>query len=256
MRSGRSMLTFVGLGLYDEEDVSVKGLACIRGARHLYVETYTSRLTGTTVGKLEECYGRPVIPVGREEIEQRPGDILDRAEKEDVVLLCGGDPMVSTTHADLRLRAAARGIATRIIHGASIASAVCGLTGLQNYRFGKSCSLPYPVKGWFPVTPLSAIRSNLSRDLHTLVYLDITPDRCMTVGEGIGLLEEMARREGVDPPAYYAGIARAGSAEPRVAAGPGHVLKRVDFGPPLHILVVPAALHEIEREYLEVFAKP
>jgi diphthine synthase len=34
------------------------------------------------------------------------------------------------------------------------------------------------------------------------------------------------------------------------------VLKAVDFGPPLHILTVPAALHDIEREYLEVFARP
>jgi diphthine synthase len=88
------------------------------------------------------------------------------------------------------------------------------------------------------------------------VYLDITPDRCMTVGEGIGLLEEMARREGTEPPPLYVGVARAGSPEPRVAAGPAEVLARVDFGPPLHILAVPAGLHDMEREYLEVFARP
>jgi diphthine synthase len=250
------MLTFVGLGLFDERDISVKGLAAVREADHLYLETYTSRLTGTTRGALEKSYGRSLIPVGRREIEQDPGEILDRAVQGRVVLLCGGDPMVSTTHADLRLRAAARGIPTRIIHGASIASAVCGLTGLQNYRFGKSCSLPFPSKGWFPVTPLATVRANLSLGLHTLVYLDITPNRCMTVGEGITLLEEMARREGVAPPAFYVGIARAGSEEPGVAAGPGDVLKQVDFGSPLHVLVVPATLHDIEREYLEVFARP
>ncbi|MDD1651819.1 MAG: diphthine synthase [Methanomicrobiales archaeon] len=250
------MLTFVGLGLYDEGDIPVKGLECIRRADHVYLETYTSRLTGTTVARMEAYYGKPVIPAGREEIEQRPGQLLDRAAQGEVVLLTGGDPMVSTTHADLRLRAAARGVGTRIIHGASIASAVCGLTGLQNYRFGKSCSLPFPSGEWFPVTPLLTIRANLSQNLHTLVYLDITPDRCMTVAEGIGLLEEMARREGTEPPALYVGIARAGSQEPRVAAGQADVLARVDFGPPLHILAVPAALHDIEGEYLEVFARP
>jgi diphthine synthase len=256
MVQGRGMLTFVGLGLNDETDVSVKGLASIRRADHVYLETYTSRLTGTTLARMEEYYGKPVIPAGREEIEGRPGELLDRASQGEVVLLCGGDPMVSTTHADLRLRAAARGIPTGVIHGASIASAVCSLTGLQNYRFGKSCSLPFPSKEWFPLTPLGTIRANLAQNLHTLVYLDITPDRCMTVGEGIGLLEEMARREGTGPPGLYVGIARAGSPEPRVAAGPADVLKRVDFGPPLHILAVPATLHDIEREYLEVFARP
>ena len=250
------MLTFVGLGLYDERDISVKGRECIQRADHLYLETYTSRLTGTTVREMERCYGKHLIPVGREVIEQQPGELLDRAERGQVVLLCGGDPMVSTTHADLRLRAAARGVPTRIVHGASIASAVCGLTGLQNYRFGKSCSLPFPAKGWFPVTPLETVLSNLSGNLHTLVYLDITPDRCMTVREGIALLEEMAEKTAVIPPGYFVGIARAGSPEPRVAAGTADVLKAVDFGPPLHILVVPAALHHMEQEYLEVFARP
>jgi diphthine synthase len=28
----------------------------------------------------------------------------------------------------------------------------------------------------------------------------------------------------------------------------------VDFGMPLHILVIPAELHDMEREYLEMFA--
>jgi diphthine synthase len=52
----------------------------------------------------------------------------------------------------------------------------------------------------------------------------------------------------------YVGIARAGSDDPQVRAGSGAVLRLVDFGPPLHILVVPADLHEMERSYLEMFA--
>jgi diphthine synthase len=31
-------------------------------------------------------------------------------------------------------------------------------------------------------------------------------------------------------------------------------MKEIDFGPPLHILIVPASLHVMEREYLEMFA--
>ncbi|HZK29815.1 MAG TPA: diphthine synthase, partial [Methanoregula sp.] len=37
-------------------------------------------------------------------------------------------------------------------------------------------------------------------------------------------------------------------------AGSAQVVRSVDFGPPLHILVVPAELHEMERTYLEMFA--
>ncbi|MEM2124745.1 MAG: diphthine synthase, partial [Methanolinea sp.] len=181
-----------------------------------------------------------------------PDVILEAAENQDVVLLTGGDPMVSTTHADLRIRAHRRGIKTAIIHGASIASAVCGLSGLQNYRFGKSCSVPFPRENWFPLTPAEVISANLARDLHTLVYLDIAGDRCMTVHEGVRLLEEMSRRCGFSIP-LYVGIARAGSPHPDVFAGTAEEIFAHDFGPPLHVLVVPGSLHVVEREYLEVF---
>ncbi|MDT8358193.1 MAG: diphthine synthase [Methanomicrobiaceae archaeon] len=248
------MLTFIGLGLFDAMDVSLKGLAAIRQADAVYLEDYTSILTGTDPGRLERLYGRPVILLSREEIEGFPDPVLEAAREGDVVLLVGGDPMVSTTHADLRLRAAREGINTGIIHGSSIQSAVCGLSGLQNYRFGRSCSIPFPAPGWFPTTPLSVIGANLEAGLHTLVYLDIQKERCMRVGEAIDLLEQMAEKTGIPAPSLYIGIARAGSADPFVLAGNAERLKCGNFGPPLHVLVVPGSLHPMEKEYLEAFA--
>jgi len=247
------MLTFIGLGLYDKNDVSEKGLACIRNADHVFLEIYTSRLMGTSYKELETQYGKPVHLLGREDVEQHPDNLLSKAERSQVVFLCAGDPMVSTTHADLRMRAAARGIKTAIIHAASISSAVCGLSGLQNYRFGKSCSVPFPQKNWFPTTPIEVIAQNLSLRLHTLVYLDIQDDRSMTIHEAIALLEQMAEERKMHIP-LYVGIARAGSGDPLVRAGTAGTLRSVDFGLPLHILIVPAELHDMERSYLEMFA--
>jgi diphthine synthase len=247
------MLTFIGLGLYDKNDVSEKGLTCIRNADHVFLEIYTSRLMGTSYEELQNQYGKPVHLLGREDVEQHPDDLLSKAECSHVVFLCAGDPMVSTTHADLRMRAAARGIPTAIIHAASISSAVCGLSGLQNYRFGKSCSVPFPQKNWFPTTPIEVIAQNLSLRLHTLVYLDIQDERSMTVHEAIDLLEQMAAERLMHIP-LYVGIARAGSDDPMVRAGTADTLRSVDFGPPLHILIVPAELHDMEHSYLEMFA--
>ena len=104
------MLTFIGLGLYDKTDVSEKGLASIRNADHIFLETYTSRLMGTSYEELAAYYGKTVRLLGREDVEQHPDELLNKAESQNVVFLCAGDPMISTTHADLRMRAASRGI--------------------------------------------------------------------------------------------------------------------------------------------------
>jgi diphthine synthase len=247
------MLAFVGLGLYDRKDISVRGLELVKEADFVFMESYTSVLGGADVGKLEAWYGREVRTVTREVLEIDPDEILGLAEGSRVVLLTGGDPMVSTTHTDLRIRARRRGINTTIIHGSSISTAVCGLSGLQNYRFGKSCSLPFPHGGWAPGTPIEVIAGNLSRDLHTLVYLDISGDRCMTIPQALEILGDLAGRRGISLP-LFVGIARAGSDCPVVVAGDAGKLSAADFGPPLHILVVPASLHVMEREYLEMFA--
>jgi len=240
------MLTFVGLGLFDLDDISLKGLMAIQDADYVYLEAYTSRMMGTDHGAMEDRYGKPVQI-------QHPDSILEKSRDQNVVFLTGGDPMVSTTHADIRIRAAEQGISTRIIHGASISSAVSGLSGLQNYRFGKSCSVPYPAKNWFPKTSFETISKNLISGLHTIVYLDIQENRYMQIREAVEILEILAQEEETTIP-LYVGIARAGSPKPVVCAGTAEKMLSFDFGPPLHILVVPASLHPVEEEYLHIFA--
>ncbi len=247
------MLFFVGLGLFDLDDISLKGMQAIHHADLVVLEGYTSRLMGTSLREMEERYQKKIRLLTREDVEQHPESFIDEAKDRNVVFLTGGDPMISTTHMDLRIRAETAGIQTRMIHGSSIVSAACGLSGLQNYRFGKSCSVPYPTKNWFPETPLETITANLGQHLHTLVYLDIQPDRYMTVQEAISILEELCRRKGVIIP-LYVGIARAGSPDPVVKAGSAGMLLSTPFGPPLHILIVPADLHPVEEEYLSLFA--
>jgi len=249
------MLTFIGLGLFDEYDVSVRGLETIKKADTVFLEVYTSVLMGSSIERLEEYYGKKIIPLVREDVEIHSDKIIDAAKKGNAVFLTAGDSMVATTHSDIRMRCADEGVETRIIHGASITTAVCGLTGLQNYRFGKSVSVPFPYGKWFPMTPIEVISENLRNNLHTLVFLDIQKDkeRYMKVAEAVELLEEQCKRAEKTIP-LYVGIARAGSPSPIVHAGTAEEMKSFDFGGPLHIMVVPAELHEMEREYLKRFA--
>jgi diphthine synthase len=249
------LLTFIGLGLFDEQDISIKGLNLIKKADAVYAEFYTSTLMGTTIEKLERLYGKKINILTREQVEQSPQEtILKDAQVKDVVFLSVGDSMISTTHIDLRLRAYDEGIDTHLIHGASITSAICGLTGLQNYRFGKSATVPFPYTTISEV-PYDTVMMNLNNNLHTLLFMDIQ-DECMTINQAIRLLLHVEHKKGRDKLAnsLAVGVARAGSETPVVKANSMRKLKDYDFGAPLHILVVPASIHFIEEEALHKFA--
>ncbi len=250
------MLTFIGLGLFDEKDITVKGLEALRKADAVYAEFYTSHLTGTTVEKMEEFFDRKITVLSREGVEQTPGWLAEAKEK-NIVFLTGGDAMVATTHIDLRLRAHDMGIDTMIIHAPSITSAVSGLSGLQNYRFGKSTTIPFPYTRRntrvVSEAPYDVIRMNRKNNLHTLVFLDIDSEKgFMDMRTAISVLLELEekRGEGVLLNSLGVGIARAGSDSPSMHAGYLSDLKEYDFGGPLHVLIIPAQLHFIEAEAL------
>jgi len=171
------MLTFVGLGLYGEKDITLKGLEAIRDADVVYAELYTTPSGGKRVEKMEEAYGKLIAVLERRGVEEKAEKgILKLAKHQKVVLLCGGDAMIATTHVDLQLRAIDMGIETRIIHAPSISSAVAGLCGLQSYKFGKSATIapPYGKKGIISAVPYDTIKANKERGLHTLLYLDVS----------------------------------------------------------------------------------
>ena len=66
------MLIFIGLGLYDERDISVKGLDAVRAADRVYAEFYTSRLMGATFERLEAFYGKKIHLLSRQQVEVDP----------------------------------------------------------------------------------------------------------------------------------------------------------------------------------------
>jgi len=253
------MLTFVGLGLYDEQSITIEGREALQAASTVFAEFYTSRLVGTTASELASSHDIDLQVLDRATVERDPGEILDAAENDDAVFVTAGDTMVSTTHVDLRLRAEQRGIETRVVHGTTAQTAAGSLTGLQNYRFGKATTLPFEdAHGGegVPDSVVETITDNRSRGLHTLVYLDIKIDdphwdgteKFMTADHAAGhLATEFPDTLGV-------AVARAGSPEPVVKADTLDALAADGFGDPLHLLVVPGDLHEMERDALRHLA--
>ncbi|PSP79906.1 diphthine synthase [Halobacteriales archaeon QS_4_69_225] len=251
------MLTLVGLGLYDERSITVRGRDALRAADRVFAEFYTSTLAGATVADLEAEHGVEIEVRDREGVERNPEPILAAAEAGDAVFLTAGDTMISTTHVDLRLRTARRGIDTRVVHGTTAEAAAASLCGLQNYRFGKATTLPFP---WahggegVPDSVVETVERNRERGLHTLVFLDIKvgtgpsgpdPDfeEYMTADRAAGLLADEVGGVAV-------AVARAGGPDPVVVADELSALAGRSFGAPLHLLVVPGDLHVVERDAL------
>lgn len=258
------MLEFIGLGLYDERSITRQGADALANADYAYLEGYTSVLPGVSVDRLEEVHGTTIELVGRDVVESAPEEMLDRAVDSRVAFLTGGDPMIATTHIDLRLRAHERGILTSIVHGTSAATAAAGLTGLQQYRFGRAVTVPAPDHSpgeGVPPSVLDAIEANRDRGLHTLLYLDIHLDdvdrelletsleeRCLDASTAAALLSE------THPDLLGVAVARAGSDAPLIDADRLDRLATRSFGPPLHLLVIPGTLHDMEARALRTFA--
>lgn len=250
-------LVFIGLGLDDEKGITLRGLEEARSADVVFAELYTSALPGASLEAVEKLIGRKIRRLSRLEVED--GQILlDGAAKGSVAFLVPGDPMTATTHVDLRLRAAAAKIRTRIVHGVSILTAAAGALGLQVYKFGRTTTVPFPSAGFAPTSPLEAILASRAAGLHSLVLLDLREDGTfLAPRDAIASLLQMASSLGTTefgPQVLACVLSRVGSPEVRTFAGPIVELADRDLGPPPHCLVIPGTLHFLEKEALVAFA--
>ncbi len=55
------------------------------------------------------------------------------------------------------------------------------------------------------------------------------------------------------PDTMCVGLARVGSEDQTIVAGPMSSLADIDFGPPLHSLVIAGTLHVVEEEILDLY---
>lgn len=249
------MFYLVGLGLFDEKDISLKGLEALRNVDKIYAEFFTSRLFGSNFDKIEELVGQKIEVLIRSEVEEE-SKFIDEALNSDIALITGGDPLIATTHSDFLVQCAKRGINYEVIHGSSILSSAPAISGLQGYKFGKVTTIPFPDYNFYPKSPYEVIEENLSMNLHTLVLLDIQAhkDRYMTINEGLEYLmnikDKLDHEGAIVEDTLAIGIARVGSKDVVVKAGYIKDLIDYDFGGPLHCIVIPATLHIVEAEYL------
>ena len=243
-------LAFIGLGLNDEKGMTLEGLEEARRADSVYGEFYTNIMPNLDLKRLEKEIGKKVEVLSRSQLEDEGGEkLLRAASRERVAFLVPGDPLIATTHVSLRLSLAKMAIPSRVIHAPSIVSAVCGATGLQSYKFGKSITVPRDQP--LPKSVLDTISDNNDRGLHTLILLDVQ----------VGKTSQMTIRDAItkiitaDPrleTRLTVGVANLGSRDEKVKASRMKALIGEDFGNGPQSLIVVGRLHFMEAEALEV----
>lgn len=251
-------IVFVGLGLDNEMGISLNGLEEIKSSKNVFIELYTNLMPNFSVNNLELISGKKIQILSRQDLEENQGEIiLNSARKGKTVFLVPGDPLIATTHISLRLEAQKRKIVNRVVHGVSIISAIIGQSGLQNYKFGKTVTIPLPENS--SATPYNVIRTNKENGLHTLCLLDINSktQQFLSINKALRLLldtEKKRRKKIVNMNTIVIGVARIGSESQLVKAGYIEDLLEFDFGDPPQSLIFPGKLHFIETETLIAFA--
>ncbi len=252
---------FVGAGLGDENDLTIKGFNAIKGSKTVFMEQYTSVLMGLDVKKLEKLIKNKVNILLRKDLENCYERIYKSVLEGDTSFITAGDPFIATTHHDLLLWLKKRNVTVKVINNVSIINAVISITGLHAYKFGKIASIPFPYKNVLPFSSLNVIEDNLSINAHTIVLLDIDTEnnRYMKANEAISIILEMAekaeKKGTLNDKSLGIVVCRAGSDKLTVSSGMLSELKKINFGDPLHTIIIPSRLlHFTEEEAISLYA--
>lgn len=248
-------LSLVGLGIADEKGISLSGLEELKSCEKIFAESYTNLLPEGTLQRLEKLVGKKIELLGREQVEGERA-LLESAASSKTALVVPGDPMIATTHVSLVISAKKKGISVRILHASSILSAAIGESGLQAYKFGKTVTLAYWRENYRPMAAYEVVAENLSRNLHTLLLLDIDEKLGpMKPSDAAALLLEMENKGGKSillPGTKAILLQGAGRASPvsaflslhELASGP-----QSGSSDPA-VLIIPAKFHFLEEEFL------
>lgn len=241
------MLYLVGLGIWDEKDISLKGLEICKKADKIYAELYTAKWGGS-LQTLEKMIKKDIKLLERRDLEEESEKILEEARKKDVVVLIPGDPLAATTHIHLISEAKRLDILFQIIHSSSIFTCIAE-TGLSLYNFGRVVSLVEWSEKNKPLSFYEYVYKNWTLGLHSLILLDID----MGISRGLEILLEAEKKMGKSlftKDTKLVVASRLGSKKPTILYAPLQELVSWNLEPP-GVIILPGNLQFFEEEFLE-----
>lgn len=231
--------------------MTLEGVEEMKGSDVVYLEYYTTPHEPQLLKQVQRATGKSLTIVDREFVEDG-SKILADAGGSRVALAVLGDPMIATTHNELRTRAIKRGIETRVVHSATIASAAASASGLHSYKFSRTVTVTREAVGKLSQA-YQILHENLLEGAHTLLLLEYDTQS----GEGVSPADAMAglllaeasfKREVLREDTYALVLSRLGREDASLLAGSLAELSKKGVGEPPHCLIIPGRLHFTEAE--------
>ncbi len=246
----------VGVGL-SPDLITLRALKVVRSVKKVFIDKYTNLLVNSD---LVEIIGRDdIIPLSRYELENRSAEVIINALREgDVALLVPGDPLVATTHVSVIIEVVKRGYEFEVIPGISVVPNALTLSGLMIYKLGKIATVVYPREGIVSEYPYDVVKENDSRNLHTLLLLDLDAEKgvFMRAHEALEILFniEARRGEGVIKEDRLGVVTAAlGSSKQVICVRRlGELRELVISEVPQSLIITSPKLHFMEEEMLKV----
>ncbi|MDD4983779.1 MAG: diphthine synthase [Candidatus ainarchaeum sp.] len=245
------MLYLIGLGLNPKE-LTLEALEALKGCKSVYLEDYTSKYSEGSQKSLEKIIGKKVIPLSREEVEEiKP--FLTHAKTKDTALCIYGNITSATTHSEIIQTAKDRKIKVKVIPGISIFSVIPMLTGLQEYKFGRTISIVRPEKNYFPKSFFDYFLKNQELGLHTILLLDIKKEQnyFMSPSEATKILLDIAKEREIKLGKAIVICNAMGKSQIVEYKELEKIAKAKYPKDSICCLVIPGKLHESEKEALE-----
>lgn len=244
------MLSFIGLGL--DQSPSLRAIKVMKECDSIFFESYTSPIINATLFQELENQGieRDRLTLVKREFVEDGRRIIELAKSTNIALVSSGDPLVATTHQELRERAIRNDVKTLVIHGSSILSAIMGETGLHAYNFGRIVTITDEPMQY---TAYNTIYENLLKGLHTTILLQWDESRGFFLApsdaiNGLVEAEKDIKFGALGPKTIIFVVSRLGASDSSIVASNFDSLPELKLGDPPHALVIPGKMHFTEIE--------
>lgn len=236
------MLYLIGLGLHDEKDLTLKAIETAKDC-DCFIELYTSVWKGS-LENLKKLVGKDIHVLKRKDLEENLESFIEKAKKKNIALFVPGDPLAATTHMDIAFEARRKKIPVKIIHNASIFSAI-GEVGLQLYKYGKVATIPLSGK---LNNVKDTIQANKKLGLHTLLLLDLDIENniVLKISEALDMLLNKKIIKETDQLIVFSNA----GGDSKIYYDSVRGLKSKNIPSPA-VLIIPGKLHFREKDFLE-----